>query len=98
MVEGPVFVTVEPAFPPGTLNGTIHQADAVALQAKSDLTIAYNDAAGRPSTAAVSADLGGSTLVPGVYTSASSLGLTGALTLDAQGDPGAVFVFQAAPR
>ena len=82
-------------FPPGTVNGTIHATDAVAGQAQSDLTIAYDDAAGRTPAASVSADLGGSTLVAGVYKSASSLGLTGALTLDAEGDPNAVFIFQA---
>jgi Ice-binding-like len=83
-------------FPPATVTaGTIHGADAVASQAQHDLVIAYNDAAARSSTAAISADLAGSTLTPGVYTSASSLGLSGALTLDAHGDPGAVFVFQA---
>jgi hypothetical protein len=83
-------------FPPGTVNaGTIHAADAVASQAKGDLVTAYNDAAGRSSTAAISADLAGRTLTPGVYTSASSLGLSGDLTLDARGDPNAVFVFQA---
>jgi hypothetical protein len=43
----------------------------------------------------VSADLGGQRLTPGVYRSASSLGLTGALTLDGQGNANAVFVFQA---
>jgi hypothetical protein len=83
-------------FPPGTVNaGTIHAADAVASQAKGDLVTAYNDAAGRSSTATISADLAGRTLTPGVYTSASSLGLSGDLTLDARGDPNAVFVFQA---
>jgi hypothetical protein len=83
-------------FPPGTVTaGTIHAADAVASQAKGDLVTAYNDAAGRSSTATISADLAGSTLTPGVYTSASSLGLSGDLTLDARGDPNAVFVFQA---
>ena len=82
-------------FPPGTVNGTIHTADAVALQAQADLTTAYNDAAGRPTSATVSADLGGQKLVPGVYTG-GTLGLTGTLTLDAQGDPHAVFVFQSA--
>jgi hypothetical protein len=75
--------------------GTIHAADAVASQAKGDLVTAYNDAAGRSSTATISADLAGRTLTPGVYTSASSLGLSGDLTLDARGDPNAVFVFQA---
>ena len=83
-------------FPPGTVTaGTIHAADAVALQAQGGLTTAYNDAAGRSSTATISSDLAGSTLGPGVYTSASSLGLSGDLTLDARGDPSAVFVFQA---
>jgi hypothetical protein len=76
--------------------GTIHTADAVAGQAQSDLTTAYNDAAGRTVPLAVPADLGGLTLTAGLYSSESSLGLTGALTLDAQGDPNAVFVFQAA--
>jgi len=82
-------------FPPGTVNGTIDKANAVASQAQSDLTTAYNDAAGRTPALAVSADLGGQTLTPGVYKSDSSLGLTGTLTLDAQGDPDAVFIFQA---
>jgi Ice-binding-like len=76
--------------------GTIHAADAVAGQAQSDLTTAYDDAAGRTGPLAVSSDLGGLTLTAGVYNSTSSLGLTGALTLDAEGDPNAVFVFQAA--
>jgi Ice-binding-like/Bacterial Ig domain len=83
-------------FPPGLVTaGTVHAADAAALQAQGDLTTAYNDAAGRPSTSTISANLAGSTLTSGVYTSASSLGLSGDLTLDGQGDPNAVFVFQA---
>jgi hypothetical protein len=83
-------------FPPGIVNaGTIHITDAVALQAQSDLTTAYNDAAGRSSTSTISSDLAGRTLTSGVYSSASSLGLSGDLTLDAQGDPNAVFIFQA---
>ncbi len=82
-------------FPSGTVHGTIHANDAVAQQAQADLTTAYNDAAGRSSTATVTGDLAGRTLSRGVYTSASSLGLSGDLTLDAQGDPNAVFIFQA---
>jgi Ice-binding-like len=87
--------TAVTGFPPGTVNGNLHAADAVAGQAQLDLTTAYNDAAGRTPPAAVTADLGGQRLTSGVYNSATSLGLTGALTLDAQGDPNAVFVFQA---
>ena len=87
--------TAVPGFPPGLVNGTIHVADAVAVQAKTDLVTAYNDAAGRLPALAIPADLGGLTLTAGVYKSSSSLGLTGALTLDAQGNPNTVFVFQA---
>jgi len=86
--------TAVTGFPPGTVNGTIHAADAVAAQAQADTTTAYDDAAGRTPAASVSGDLGGSTLTPGVYKSSSSLGLTGKVELDAQGDPGAVFIFQ----
>ena len=83
-------------FPPGiVLAGTTEVANGVALQAKNDLVTAYNDAAGRSSTATVSGDLAGRTLTSGVYTSASTLGLSGQLTLDAQGNPNAVFIFQA---
>ena len=82
-------------FPPGVvINGTEHVADAVALQAQTDLTTAYNDAAGRTPFTVVSTDLGGQTLDPGVYHAASSMGLTGTVTLDAHGDPNAVFIFQ----
>jgi hypothetical protein len=86
--------TAVTGFPPGTINGTKHVADALAAQAKRDLITAYDDAAGRTPAASVSGDLGGQTLTPGVYRSTSSLGLTGTLTLDAQGDPNAVFIFQ----
>ena len=83
-------------FPPGhVINGTIHRADAVAAQAQSDLTTAYNDAAGRAQTASVPAFIGaGQTLAPGVYKASSSLDVGGSLTLDAGGDPNAVFIFQ----
>lgn len=81
-------------FPPGLVNGTIHAADAVALQAQNDLTTAYNNAAGQAADAALPPDIGGLTLVPGVYNGSSTVGLTGTLTLDAGGDPNAVWVFQ----
>ena len=84
-------------FPPGTVtDGVIHASDAVAAQAQNDLTTAYNDAAGRGPSTNESGDLTGQTLKAGVYKSSSSLGLTGTVTLDAQGDPSAVFIFQVA--
>jgi hypothetical protein len=81
-------------FPPGTVFGTIHAADAVAAQAQVDLTAAYNDAAGRTPATALPGDIGGMTLTPGVYNASSSLGITGTVTLDGQGDPNAVFIIQ----
>ena len=77
-----------------TVNGTNHGADAVTQQAKDDLVNAYNVLARQPVDATVSRDLGGQTLVPGVYFSASTMALTGELVLDGKGDPNAVFVFQ----
>jgi len=83
-------------FPPGLVNnGTQHAADPVAAQAQLALTTAYLNAAGRTPATAVPVELGGRTLKPGVY-SGGALGLTGALTLDAGGDPSAVFIFKAA--
>ena len=79
------------------LTGTDHRGDGVTQGAKTDLTAAYLAAAGQGSDFPVVADLAGQTLTPGVYTTASGLEINGPmpLTLDAGGDPGAVFVFQA---
>jgi len=83
-------------FPPGLVaGGTIHAADAVALQAQRDVTTAYNALAGQAcDTVLTGQDLGGLTLTPGVYCYAAAAQLTGTLTLDAQGNPSAVFIFQ----
>ena len=90
--------------PTGTvaLNGPIilvppsvyHQADAVAVQAKTDLITGYNNAAGQARDADSSGELGGQTLVAGVYGTDSSLGLTGTVTLDGGGRTDGVWVFQ----
>ena len=83
-------------FLPGVVTlGTIHNNDAVAMQAQTDLTTAYNAAAGQPcGTVLTGQNLGGLTLTSGVYCFATSAQLTGTLTLNGQGDPNAVFVFQ----
>lgn len=80
-----------------TMTGMSYLSDSagVASHAQADLTAAYNDAAGRTPTSAITADLGGTTLTSGVYNSGSGIAITGTLTLDAQGDPEAVFIFQA---
>jgi hypothetical protein len=82
-------------FPPGIVNGTIHVNNGTAAQAQSDLTIAYDDAAGRSCDADLTGqDLGGMTLIAGTYCFSTTAQLTGTLTLNAQGDPDAVFIFQ----
>lgn len=80
-----------------TLTGTNHGNDAVTQIAKTDLVTAYNDAAGRVPDVFYSGgfDLVGLTLSSGVYNNASSFFLSGTLTLDAQGNPDAVWIFQA---
>jgi hypothetical protein len=75
--------------------GATHVDDAVAIEAKNALTTAYNDAASRPSNGSAGTDLSGQTFTPGVRNASSSLLLSaGSVTLDAQGDPNAVFIFQ----
>lgn len=81
-------------FPPGLAGGAIHRADSASAQAQTALNIAYNDAANRPGGASVAGDLVGRTFTPGIYKSTSSLSVSGDVTLDAQGDPDAVFIFQ----
>jgi hypothetical protein len=81
-------------FPPGLISGTAYAADAVAAVAQTDLTAAYIDAAGRTPASPLLPDIGGQILTPGVYNSASTLGITGTVTLDGQGNLNAVFIFQ----
>ena len=83
-------------FPPGVVaGGTIHSNDASAIQAQSDLTTAYNTVAGTPCTSDLTGlNLGGMVLTPGVYCFTSAAQLTGTLTLNTLGNPGAVFLFK----
>jgi type VI secretion system secreted protein VgrG len=78
-----------------TLNGEVHQPDAIGLQAQNDARAAYIALAALPFTENLTGlNLGGLTLEPGVYKFSSSALLTGTLTLDALNDPDALFVFQ----
>jgi hypothetical protein len=83
-------------FPPGLIvGGTIHSNDAVAVQAQSDLATAYAEIAGTACSVDLTGqNLGGLTLTPGVYCFSTSAQLTGALLLDALGNPNALFIFQ----
>ncbi|HBG78432.1 MAG TPA: DUF3494 domain-containing protein [Phycisphaerales bacterium] len=82
-------------FPPGIVNGTMHAGDADAILAQSDITAAYNGLTNMPATQNLSGtDLGGLTLISGVYYFDTSAQLTGILKLDAQGNNNAYWVFQ----
>jgi hypothetical protein len=85
-------------FPPCVFSGTTDLGDAQALADQNILTAAYNTLAGQPCPAANNygtVDYAGKTLPAGVYCSASTMNVTGTLTLDGGGDPNANFVFQA---
>ncbi len=83
-------------FPEGRVDGSVHLADGDAEQAQSDLHAAWVLLNAEPCEFTLDdRELGGLVLTPGVYCFTSpSAGLTGQLTLDAQGDAAARFVFQ----
>ena len=84
-------------FPPGTLipPAVMHITDPIAAQAQLDLTTAYNYAAGLPGGAVLPGDMSGLTFTPGLYKTSSTVMLSaGNVTLDAQGNANAVFIFQ----
>ena len=88
--------TVVSGSPALSCGGVQHINDGPASIAQADLTTAYNDAASRSSGVTFTAiyDIGGQALTPGLYTEPSSLGITGSVTLDGQGNPNAVFIFK----
>lgn len=86
--------TAVTGFDPSAVGGDIHSGDEHAAAAQAALATAYESLVARPADAELVSDLGGLTLTPGVYHSTGALALTGTLTLDAQGDPDAAFVFQ----
>jgi hypothetical protein len=105
---GPTLVTGNLGVSPGTavtgfgagngvvVGGAIHAGDPTAAQAQLDLTVAYNNAAGRVNPAAVPADIGGMVIAPGTYKAPVSLAITGNVTLDGQLNPNSTFIFQMA--
>jgi hypothetical protein len=82
-------------FGPAICNGTIHGANDIAQAALADARTAYNTCKSMTSTADLTGDdLGGMVITTGVYSFSSSVGITGTLTLDGQGNSDSTFVFQ----
>jgi hypothetical protein len=81
--------------PPVEVNGTIHVDDVAVIAAQADLLAAYNDAVSRVGPNPLPGNMGGLTFTPGLYTNSTSVLISGGnVTLDAQGDPNAVFIFK----
>jgi len=76
-----------------TLNGIENLNATETNLAANDVITAYNNGLAKPGRMPISGDIGGLTKTPGVYAAATTIGITGNLTLDAQGDSNAVFVF-----
>jgi hypothetical protein len=75
--------------------GQTHVNDQVAIEAKNALTTAYTDAKSRPPSGSAGTQLAGQSFSPGVYNASESLLLSsGSVTLNAEGNPSAVFIFQ----
>jgi hypothetical protein len=81
-------------FPPGTLNGQKHVADAVSATAATDVCAAYNDLRTRTAGTIRGPSLGGLTLTPGTTTVLSAATINGTLTLDGQNNPNSIFIIQ----
>ena len=89
--------SVVTGFPSGIINGTQQIANSTAVQAQIGLTTAYGNALGQTPVSTIPVELGGTSKTAGVYDSVpGTFGITGTLTLDAAGDPNAVFIFKSA--
>ena len=81
-------------FPPGTVTGSTHDKDAAAATAQEDRQAAYDAVVAQTGGTTFAGDQAGAIFKPGLYTSGAAITNTGTITLDADGDPGAIFVFQ----
>jgi hypothetical protein len=81
-------------FPPGIVNGNIDAGTPVAAQAQMDMARAYNHIVALKNPTLLPADIGGTTIVPGLYDAPVSLGITGTVTLDGKNHANSYFVFQ----
>jgi len=81
----------------GNVNGVMHDKDAASAKCASDLLIAYNQLKSATPTFFPAPLLGNGTILnKGVYAITGAATLNLGLTLDAKGDPNAVFIFQIA--
>lgn len=98
VITGKIFLTPGTSitgFPPGTVSGGMNISDSFAAQAKAAVLAAYNDAISRTLNQQVmAADIGSSTLTQGLYVAATSSAITGTVTLNAAGNPNAVWIFR----
>lgn len=82
-------------FGPGVVkHGTIYAGGPVAAQAQADLAVGYNYALALTNPTALPADIGGTTITPGLYNAQTTLGITGIVTLDGKNNSNSVFIFQ----
>lgn len=81
-------------FPPGKVKGATHVADTAVTAAQGDRQAAYDAAAAQENGTPFAGDQAGKTFSPGLYSAGAAITNTGTITLDAAGDPNAVFVFQ----
>jgi hypothetical protein len=83
---------------PTVLNGTIENANPITAQAAIDLAAACVQIQNTPVTisnhSTIYGSVAGETIYPGVYSAGAAASILGTLTLDAQGDPDAMFVFK----
>jgi hypothetical protein len=84
--------TAVTGFPPGILSGTIHVSDATTVQAALDVATAYSDL--NQGGSVIGIELAGQTLITGVYQTGAASTLNGNVTIDAQGDPSAIFIIR----
>ena len=87
-------ITISEFASPSVIGGQTHAGDAQATQAQSDLVAAYDSAAALTPTATFAGDQAGKTFLPGVYYAGAAIANSVTMTLNGQGDPNAVFVFQ----
>ena len=79
---------------PASISGVFHPGDFVAAAAQTAALSTFTLGMSLAGAAPILADIGNTTLTPGIYAPPSSLGITGPVILDAKGNGNGVFVIQ----